>query len=74
MRNTLIAESSAGGSSPPQLRMEQAPASGQHISVIPPAQQSMPESDTAATSGAWNAASSEKSRKAAAGLIDRQQA
>lgn len=69
IRNTLIAVRSALCSSPWQLRIEQVPGSGQHISVIPPAQQSMPPSDEAAASGACIAANIEPSRKAAASFI-----
>lgn len=52
MRNTLIVESSASRSPDPQLRMEQEPERGQHISDIPAGQQFMPVSDAAATRGA----------------------
>jgi hypothetical protein len=51
--------------------MEQELERGQHISAIPPAQQSIHGPDTAATSGAWNAVRSERSRKAAGALIEK---
>ena len=49
--------------------MEEEPEGGQHISAIVPVQQSMQEPDAAAASGAWNAARSARSRKAAVSFI-----
>jgi hypothetical protein len=48
---------------------EQCPATRQQAAIPPPAQQSMPASRDATTSGAWNAVKRENRRKAARVLI-----
>jgi hypothetical protein len=64
-RKAPIAEGCASRSEVPQLRKEQEPERGQHIPGIPPGQQSMPDSDAAMTTGAWNATSRERRVRAA---------
>jgi hypothetical protein len=65
----LIVEGCASRSEAPQFRKEQEPETGQHIPAVPPGQHSMPDAETAMTTGACNAASRESNVSAASAFI-----